>query len=171
MVRHTGGGDCFLAPDAGGRFQVRRGDRHSAHRRRSGAVVPDRMGGKPPQPLNITFTWLTDMLAFDYIAGIWGNNLTRIIWSMSDDEVRMGYRKSCGELAQAWGIIRRSRNGIPRPASALRPRSRSFDGRAALHYFRNIQPRTIACGLPHPSPRSHSHYQRTPCHPCRKEAV
>ena len=47
----------------------------------------------------------------------------------------------------------------------------SLDGRAALHYLRNVQLGTVACGLPHPSPRSHPHHQRTPSHPCRKETL
>src|ERR1039457_7578598 len=37
------------SPDAGRRFQLRRGDGHPAHRCRSGTIVPDRMGCQPPQ--------------------------------------------------------------------------------------------------------------------------
>lgn len=39
------------------------------------------------------------------------------------------------------------------------------------HHIWYIQLGAAACGLPHTSPRSHPHYQRTPCHPCRKETV
>lgn len=50
LLRNAGGGDCFVAPDAGGGFQVRRGDGHTAHRRRSGIVVTDRMDCQSQQP-------------------------------------------------------------------------------------------------------------------------
>jgi hypothetical protein len=63
-----------------------------------------------PDPFNLTplnYHWIFKKL---YLCGVHREHpiLTRVIWSKSDDEIRMGYRKGCGKLAQAWRIIRRS---------------------------------------------------------------